>query len=223
MKKNKLGIFSVIFISIFLWNCNGEKYNSVNKFEKTVFYEVFPDLLDSIYHDYRLVKPPPPYFKLSHPYTQEKFDKKIDSLKEHSPIYKKMLSDWKVRKDSISKQKSYVVIYDSINNYDKNYEIERSLKIDLQELECKNDMIEFKYHSEFKGNEKFWRKTRNYDFHVVALINFRNIKFNENKDSATFDCGYSMGHLNGIGYLITIKKGKDGKWKVEKIEGTSIS
>ena len=64
MRKLLLTIGSFLVLTSIYWNCESKKILSETEFEQTVFYEIFPAILDSIYFDerLRLPLPPPPDF-----------------------------------------------------------------------------------------------------------------------------------------------------------------
>jgi hypothetical protein len=51
---------TLLLIPIFLLLINCKKKHSELEFEKSVVYEIFPALMDSLHYDLRLYPPPPP-------------------------------------------------------------------------------------------------------------------------------------------------------------------
>ncbi|QVY66894.1 MULTISPECIES: hypothetical protein [unclassified Polaribacter] len=222
----------IIFLLSIILGCNSQK-NEL-EFEKKVFNEIFLELIDSTFYDFRTLQPPLTLAPLPNGITISESQKK-ENLKTH----KKYLADFKKRKIEIEKDTSRIVIaivdtiftlgQDSFEKLGKNFEnlkfkndsLEKKIeyKINLSKFK-NNEKFIFKYYSEFPKGRKIWRTE--YPFHLGAVISFSRIYFDRNKKNGVIESGTTFGILNGNGFRIFIKKVSD-KWRIEKIEGTWIS
>jgi len=237
MKKNPPKLFLFLVLISVLGSCKQEQQQPKPKLAQTVFYEIFPALLDSIFYDKRVIPlapPPPPEYYKDKPY--KNFD---DWMK--SDEYKGIIKDWEKMRDSIVQDTTsiYLVVYDSVTNSEKDDKqkfiqylkkenistdsiiYSMGFRIDLSKLTTTNKKIKFKYLSEFPKGRKFWRTE--YDFYIAATIGFTRLYFNQTKTHGVMNIGYTMGVLNGYGVRVFIKKNKDGKWVIDDTAGTWIS
>ncbi|WP_397447869.1 hypothetical protein [Polaribacter sp. R77954] len=217
----------ILFILIIILGCNSQK--SELEFEKEVFNDIFPELIDSTFFDFRLlspsktIPPPPNGIIISDSLNRE-------NLKRH----KKFLEEFEERKLKIENDTSRIVlaIVDTIFSLNqKNFERldkkfkndslknKTDYKINLSQFK-NNKKFLFKYYSEFPKGRKIWKTE--YPFHLGAVLSFSRIYFDRDKKNGVIESGTSFGILNGNGFRIFIKK-IAGKWKIEKIEGTWIS
>ena len=92
-------------------------------------------------------------------------------------------------------------------------------KIDIEKIKLKG---KFKLMdlSKFPEKDKIWGTKYNFNFSGVAY--FRKIQFDTTKKYGILDGGFYCGGKCGQGFRIYIKK-ENGKWKVDKINGTWIS
>ncbi|THD67426.1 hypothetical protein E7Z59_07120 [Robertkochia marina] len=223
-----------------------KKNNSYVELEQTVFYEIFPTIIDSLYYDNRLLPPPPP------PAPETLREKGYDLKDGYSAAYKKwkktseyktQMDQWTKKKDSLKKDTTsvYLIIQDTINKlklddikylkeaFDNNsiqidsseFLNESEYQINLKKLKINKKNLIFQYASQFPSNSTIWRMK--YDFHIAASIGFSRILFDKSKSYGILNVGYVMGRLNGIGVRIIIKINKEGHWVIEKMEHTWIS
>jgi hypothetical protein len=198
----------VILIFVLLSSC--QKKESELDYEKNVMTNIFPNLIDSIYSDYRTMKIP------SKPFMENGIS---DSLKnEKIKEYKIFLADREKRINKIKNDTSRVVlaIYDTISKI-----IDKSeYKIDISKLK-KSDKYIFKYYSDFPRDRKIW--SAKYSFYFGGIISFSRIKFNENKDLGQLSVGVSYYDKDAQGFDVYIKKDKNDKWIIKKVIVTWIS
>ena len=239
MRKTLSSIFIVSILTLFFWNCREEKVLSKIEFEKAVFYEIFPAILDSIYYDKRLSPPPPPPPEF---FEKEEYKNNLDkAIKDYfaTDKFKNDQKKWERKKDSLKRDISpiYLVVSDSVigfeqedsNKLSEHFKIQDSIninpeqdyRIDLNKLKSNNEKIKFKYRSEFPKGREFWRTE--YDYFIAANIGFSRIIFDQTKSFGVLNGGYTMGILNGSGFRIFIKKNERGKWIIDEIVGTWIS
>ena len=217
-------ILTLVLTSIF-WNCKEERTLSETEFEQSAFYEIFPSILDSIYHDRRLFPPPPPSPDFFDKYDSEYLDIAIEDYKK-TEEYIQGKKEWEKKKDSLSQDKApiYLAVSDYMSHFEKedinelikhfkNENIildssdilsEKGFKLDLNKLNSNNKKIKFKYRSEFPKGREFWRTE--YEFYVGAKIGFSHILFDESKTYGILNAGFGTGILNGNGYRIFIRK-----------------
>ncbi|WP_460219381.1 hypothetical protein [Psychroserpens sp. MEBiC05023] len=232
MRKHLWIIIIVIILTSICWNCKEEKLLSNSEFEQAVFYEIFPEIIDSVYFDFRLLPPPPPNILKEKGYDVESdFNKAYKDWKQ-SDDFLEIKKKWKKKKDSINLDTTpiYLVITDSIIGFSRadstelvkhfskqNIEVDtigteskNDYRIDLNRLNVKNQKIRFKYRSEFPDGREFW-KTK-YDIQIAAKVGFNRILFDKTKSYGIINVGYVMDILNGEGFRIYIKKNNRGKW-----------
>lgn len=240
MKKSLTTLFKIFVLTSIFLNCKQQQVISETEFEKAVFYELFPSILDSIYYDVRNTPPPPPPPEFFDKYSD--LDKAIKDYKK-TDNYKRNLEKRQKTKDSLNNDNSfiYLAVYDSITHSDaeyrdelikhfknqnivldfKNNELTNSFKIDLDKLESNNKKIKYKYESQFPKGREFWRT--GYDFYLAGSIGFDGILFEKTKCYGVLNGGFGMGVLNAYGFRIFIKKDKNGKWVIDEIVETWIS
>lgn len=199
--------------------------------------EILPSLIDSTCMDRRMMLNfPPKYGELI-------FDKegryiRTDSTKATNEE-KKALSEWKKRYLEIKNDTSKIIVaFESkikFNNEDLRDDFEKHFKgAKLQKLK-KEDSLEYKIDiekiklkgkfklmdlSKFPEKDKIWRTKYNFNFSGVAY--FRKIQFDTTKKYGILNGGFYCGGKCGQGFRIYIIK-ENGKWKVDKIDGTWIS
>ncbi|WP_204347098.1 hypothetical protein [Psychroserpens algicola] len=245
MRKQLGTIIIVIILYSIFWSCNKEKKISKSEFEQTVFYEIFPEIIDSVYFDIRLLPPPPPppnILKEKGYDVEADFNKAYDEYKQ-SDEFLEIIEKWRKKKDSINLDSTsiYLVLEDSIIGFSRADSTElikyfnkqnivvdtidtgskKDYRIDLKRLNVNNKKIRFKYRSDFPEGRKFW-KTK-YDIQIAAKVGFSRILFDKTKSFGLLNVSYVMGTLNGEGIRIYIKKNSNGKWVIDKIKETWIS
>ncbi|MBZ9631905.1 hypothetical protein LB465_14040 [Salegentibacter sp. LM13S] len=238
-------VLALIITSIFQ-NCKEDKKLSVTEFEQSVFYEIFPSIIDSIHSDMRLIPPPPPppnVLKEKGYDINNKSDPYNKAYEEwlRSDDYKQTMKTWEKVRDSIVKDTTsyFLVVQDSISSIEKDtkpqfaehfkeYNIapdtldhRKNFALELNKLKTNHKKVKFKYRTEFPEGREFWRNK--YKYNVVAYVGFSRILFDKTRTFGVLDGSYSMAPLNGSGYRIFIKKTKDGKWIIDEIIGTWIS
>jgi hypothetical protein len=217
----------ILFLLIIFLGCNSQK-NEL-EFEKEVFNEIFSELVDSTFYDFRLLPPPktlppPPNGTII-----------SDSLnKENIKRHKKFLEEFEKRKIKIEKDTSRIVLaivdtiftlnqenFERLDEKFKNDSLEKKTEYKLNLSEFKNNKkFIFKYYSEFPKGRKIWRTE--YPFHLGAVLSFSRIYFDNSKKNGILEGGVNYGILNGNGFKIFIQR-VSGKWRIQKIEGTWIS
>lgn len=239
-------ILILLFVlSATLSDCESKKKLTYLETEEKIFYELFPVLIDNIYRDFRLIPPPPPP-------PEYLAEKGFDTTKDYNQAYKdweksedyvKRQNAWERKRDSIKRDTTliYVAIPDSINRFEEedmyelvdhfnkqklvidsnDFDLNIGFKIDFKKLKTNHENLRFKPMSEFPKGRDFWRTK--YDFNLTASISFSRILFDETKSFGVLNAGFVEGPLNGSGCRIFIKKGENGKWLIDKIEGTWIS
>ena len=194
-------------------------------FEKSVFEEVFPALLDSLHFDRRLAPPPPP---------PPEWKDSIQGSWQESEI----MADYERRRAEIENDTTLRVVAIAANSYDiedfgekelinfyeeKNLQLEKSpngepLGIKISDLRH-NEKIELIYRSDLP-KKNVWKE--NYDFYLSGIIGFSRIIFDKTKNYGILRSGFSCGLLCGFSGYVFIKK-VDGKWQIDKIKITEVS
>lgn len=242
MKKVHYILIFWIFICV---SIQGQKdvVSDTSDFEQTVFYKIFPSILDSIHYDRRLIPPPPPPPE----YLEERgYDVKSDYRKayqewEKSKENKLRLIAWERKRDSIQRDTStiWLVIADSVSHVEKNDRVKflehfrevlsgtnslhpsHSFKIDITKLKTNHKKVEFKYISDYPKRKLSWEQR--YVNNIHANLSFTKIWFDPSKTFGILNAGYIRAPLNGFGVRIFIKKNEKNEWVIDKIVGTWIS
>lgn len=240
MTKQLIVIITLLVFTSIFWNCKRGKVVSKTDFEQAVFYEIFPEIIDSIYFEKRLSPPPPPppeFFDKAE--YENNIEKAIqDYFKTDEFIEDK--NNWKKKKDSLEQDtaSTYLIVFDSVSSTDKEDESELIkyfektnivldskeldsnylFKIDLNKLNTNNKKFKFKYQSQFPKGREFWRTK--YDFYVGAKIGFSRILFDDSKSYGVLNAGFGTGILNGNGFRIFIRKNDKDEWIIVKVNGT---
>lgn len=213
-----------VTISIFLLLISCDKKQTDLEFEKSVANEIFPALLDSVFHDTRLAPPPNSEWSDS---TATKWDES------------KMIAEYEKRKTKLEKDttKLVIAIVDStyqINerakkeliDFYKDFKIEldtinitKSYKINLTDLKHA-DKFKLKYRSELPATSKVWKG--DYDFYLSGITGFSRIQFDRTKSYGVMISGFGCGRLCGFSGLVFIRK-INGKWIIDKVKVTAVS
>ena len=221
---------TLLLISIILILFGCEKKQSELEFEKSVVYEIFPALMDSLHFDFRL-KPPRP--------SKPVFNEKGEIIGTDTTGIGKVLADYKKRKAELKADsiKLVIAINDSVyslekkesNELLKHYsELNLSLdttdltteyKIELKKL-IADKKLKFKYLSEFPKGSAIWKKE--YNFHLSGTTSLSRIQFDSTKSFGILRSGMGCGKLCGTGVRVFIRKVNE-KWIIDEIIVTEIS
>ena len=225
--KKLLKITSFLFLLILISCCDNKK--SELEFEKNVMFEIYPNLIDSMWI-YERIRSSPPNFKLD--INNKLIGYQPKDKKKLKEIYNEELSV--IKKDSA---KIFVVIIDKIlktnpdsmiklQNHFKNAIVKTNSTIDTLEYSINQKEINsikslrVKFISEFKMNERVWEN--NYKYSIYGVVTFSRIQFDKEKKYGLLTSSVICGGLCGTGYRIFIKKIKN-QWVVEKVEEAWIS
>lgn len=219
-----------MFFAIFLlFSCNKKQSNL--EFEQTVFYEVFPAIIDSIRLGPKIMMPPPPppiidnegnfigvdtiaWNKIDTKYERELLAFNTDSFDCFASIIDTV---YELADDDII---MFVKMYNlTLADLDSNSRVLK-YRIDTSNLKPSKLRMRFVYASQFDAN-KDYRKTR-YFSEYLGVIGFSRIQFNMDKTKGVLSCFHSKGRLCGGGFRIFIKKVKNS-WLIDKVELIWIS
>ena len=202
MIKNTL---AALLISLSITGCKSA-IKEERKPVPSVFYEIFPTIIDSLHYDRR--------FTL---YEVNNDTFKLDSLARDTTSIVIVISDTleHLKKEDYLSLQSHL----KVSSIEVDSLKEDSLIImDFAKLRASDKRIKFRPLSSFPTGLEFW-KTDN-DFYLSAKFFFSNILFNKDKTRGLLHMGYVCGPYQcGEGFRVYIKKEKD-KWKIEKIEDT---
>ncbi|WP_149304993.1 hypothetical protein [Pareuzebyella sediminis] len=198
------------------------------EFEKSVANEIFPALLDSVFHDTRLAPPPPPppnsewndstaikwdESKIIAEYEKKKAELEKDTTKLVIAIVDSTYQiNERAKKELIDFYSDFAIELDTAN-------IEQSYKINISELKHA-DKFKLKYRSVLPATSKVWKG--DYDFHLSGITGFSRIQFDQTKNYGVMISGFGCGRLCGFSGLVFIRK-LNGKWIIDKIKVTAIS
>ena len=241
---------TLLLISIFLTLFNCVQKQSELEFEKSVAYEIFPVIMDSLNSDFRIAPPPPPEPIIKNhslpsdsPKAPPPPPKPVGNEKEKTigtdttgfgkgfAAKKKNIKE--LEADSV---KMYVAVRDfanSLESKEKNQLLkhfsEQNLKLDKTDLstEYKIELNKFKtdnkYHYKYLSGfpkGKYIWET-NYNFHLSATSYLTRIQFDTTKSFGILKIGMGCGPLCGNGYIVFIRKGNE-KWIIDKMVKTEI-
>lgn len=219
-----------LLISMFLLLINCEEKQSELEFEKSVAYEIFPALIDSLHYDFRLKPTPPP---------KAIYDEQGKYIGTDTTGTKKVIAEYHKRRAELKADsvKLVIAINDSVyplkkkeSNQLLKHFAEHNLKLDSTDLSGKykidlnklraDKKLRFKYLSEFPKGSAIWKKE--YDFHLSETTGFSRIQFDSTKSFGILQSGMGCGKLCAIEVRVFIRK-ENGKWVIDKIITTEIS
>lgn len=226
----------LVLILILFTSCN--KRLSDLEFEKKVMVEIFPDLIDSICFDSRMILSPPPLLG------KRIYDKEGNYIgRDTTKVTKEQtekLTEWKNNQKAIENDTSRIIIaFDPVikrnstavkADFEKHFKGEKisnptkktdaTYVLDFENIKLKN-RIKLKNISEFPSDKYLIWKTK-YNFNFSGVVSFSGIQFDQNRKFGILDGGFMCGRLFGNGFRIYIKKIND-KWIIDQIDGTWIS
>ncbi|MBA0883296.1 hypothetical protein [Flavobacterium undicola] len=192
--------------------------------ENQVFADIFPQMLDSICIDRRLMVPPP--FIISEENFSDVKDYEKNKLEYEEEVKR-------IKNDTLN---IVIAIPDSIGQLNfmeisriKNKFKQKGILLDTLELKPHKFNIsvfqnktkyKLKYASTFPKRDAIW--ITKYKFNLAGYLFFSRVRFDSKKEFAAITAGYMCGHLCGSGFIIYIRKIKN-KWVIDQIEKTWIS
>jgi hypothetical protein len=201
-----------------LTSCNNKEKDL--QFEKEVFYEVYPALIDSVWVNAVLtyVPPAPPGINPS--------EYKLNRRNESNKRFNKELAEFKQKKFPVD-----LVFFDELAVGDNSKELQKHFKDAVISKDNVADTLEFKldrkklnsytaFHLKYvsripRGNDrKFYNECC---YSVRGILILSRIQFDDDKKYGVLSAGIECGAMCGYGYLIYIKK-VDDKWVIDKIE-----
>jgi hypothetical protein len=221
---------TLLLIPIFLLLINCKKKHSELEFEKSVVYEIFPALMDSLHYDLRLYPPPPP---------KAIYDKQGKYIGIDTTGTEQVIAEYNKRRAELKADsvKLVIAINDSVYPLEKressqllkhfsehnlkldSTDLSTNYKIDLTKLRA-DKKLRFKYLSEFPKGSAIWKKK--YDFYFSGTTSLSRIQFDSTKSFGILHSGMGCGKLCGSGVRVFIRKEKN-KWIIDKIIVTEIS
>jgi|GEM_PF-637353 len=207
----------LLFITL-IASCNNKEKDL--QFEKEVFYEVYPALIDSVWVNAVLtyVPPAPPGIDPS--------EYKLNRRNESNKRFNKELAEFKQKKFPVD-----LVFFDELAVRDNSKELQKHFKDAVISQDNVTDTLDFKldrkkldaytaFHLKYvsripRGNDrKFYNECC---YSVRGIVILSRIQFDDEKKYGVLTAGIECGAMCGYGYLIYIKKVND-KWVVDKIE-----
>jgi len=207
----------LLFITL-IASCNNKEKDL--QFEKEVFYEVYPALIDSVWVNAVLtyVPPAPPGIDPS--------EYKLNRRNESNKRFNKELAEFKQKKFPVD-----LVFFDEVIIRDHSKELQEHFKDAVISKDNVTDTLEYKldrkkldaykaFHLKYvsripRGNDRIFYNECCYSVPGIVLLS--RIQFDDEKKYGVLTAGIECGGLCGYGYLIYIKKVND-KWVVDKIE-----
>ncbi|MEN2402893.1 hypothetical protein GKZ90_0024110 [Flavobacterium sp. MC2016-06] len=213
----------LLFLNLVV-SCNNK--GTSLQFEKNVMYEIYPDLIDSIWVNasYFHVPPPPSQIKNTPEY-------RIKQKKEYKKQFNEELAHYKKIGFTID-----MLFLDKITKARQNQNVLKAHFKDAIVLESNiPDTIEYKINRRKFDNYKAFHitylsrfpraKDRQYynelRYQIRGVFNFSRIQFDSENKYGMLTVAMNCGNMCGNGFRIYIKKVKD-KWVVDKIEDAWI-
>lgn len=194
------------------------------QFEKNVMYEVYPDLIDSVWVNavQRYTPPPPPPIKDTPEYRNQR-------KKEYKKEFNKDLAAFKKKHFQVD-----LIILDKAISKQKGKELQEHFKDAVSENNIL-DTLDYKFdrkkldsyqafHLKYLSKIPHKNEIKLYDnccYSVRGILVLSRIQFDSEKKYGVLTAGINCGDMCGYGYLIYIKKVKN-KWVVDKIEDSWI-
>ncbi|MBF4518926.1 hypothetical protein IRZ71_21425 [Flavobacterium sp. ANB] len=216
--------FALLFTSgIILTSCNKKEKDL--EFEKDVIYQVYPDLIDSVWVNaaYHYAPPPPPQIKDTPEY-------RIQRKKEYKKQFNEDLAEFKKKGFKID-----LVFLDKAKPKKNGNELQEHFKDAVLSKDNILDTLDYKFnrkkldaynafHLKYvpripRGNDRIFYNECCYS--VRGVFSFSRIQFDSEKKYGLLTAEIDCGDMCGYGYRIYIKKVKD-KWIVDKIEDAWI-
>lgn len=222
--------FILILCTIISFSCQREVSN--HEFEKKVFYEIFPNLIDSVCIDTRIYGSFPPHGKSI-------FDSRGKFIYSDTSNIIAERKLWREKIKLLKNDKAKLVIAFDPNilesHFDNSEEFKKFSLSDLQPVMLDADSLSFsldinkmrsrgKFYlmnaNKFPKGREIWDKRYNFIFNGALSVN--RIQFNKTKTVGVLSAGFYCGGKCGQGFRIFIKK-NNNKWQIVKIDPTWIS
>ncbi len=210
----------VPFIILLLFSC-GKKQSNI-EFEQTVFYEVFPAIVDSMRLSTEIAPPPPrPIYDDEGNFvgvdTIEWIEMEANFEKEKLAFSHDSINCSAIVSDNIYElAENDILNFSKVNNLAiKDLDSNNSklkYRIDISNLRSSKSQIQFIYSSEFNRN-KDYRKSR-YFSENLGVIGFSRIQFNKDKTKGVLNCFHYKGNIEESHFRIFIKNIKN-IWLIE--------
>nr|WP_315244195.1 hypothetical protein [uncultured Flavobacterium sp.] len=220
----KIYLALLLILGIILTSCDNKAASL--QFEKNVMYEIYPDLIDSVWVNasYRYVPPPPPQIK-------DTLEYRIKQKKEYKKQFNEELAHYKkigftidlLFLDKITQarqnQNELKTHFKNAIVLENNIPDTIEYKINRRKLDSYKT-FRIKYLSRFpRGNDRQYYNELRYQ--IRGVFSFSRIQFDSEKKYGILTVGMNCGDMCGNGYRIYIKKAKE-KWVVDKIEDAWI-
>lgn len=215
--------FFFLSIITLIASCNNKEAEL--QFEKNVMYEVYPDLIDSIWVNAveRYTPPPPPPIMVTPEYRSQRKKEYKKEFNEDLAAFKKkhFKVDFIILDKAISKQKGK-----ELQEHFKDAVLEDNIldtldyKFDRKKLDS-YQAFHLNYVSKIPRNNEI-KLYNNCCYSVRGILILSRIQFDSEKKYGVLSAGINCGDMCGYGYRIYIKKVKN-KWIVDKIEDDWIA
>ncbi|PRX56660.1 hypothetical protein [Flagellimonas meridianipacifica] len=200
--KYLLSIFSILTV------CNYSNGQTDLKFERKVFYEVVPKIIDSQFPKWQGV------FKI-----KKTLGDNISIWTEETSVNAIIGIMDSVYGFNNSFYNKYINLYfsDTELKFDT-LKIGNNYRLDILKIKKRED-YNYKYLSEVPGPEKRWNRSK--DFYLLGLIGFSRILFDEKKKFGIMDFSATCGQQCGLTALVYLKN-ENGNWVIDEIESILI-
>lgn len=219
---NRVKIIYFFLIAILSLSCT--KKDKAIELENQVFNDIFPQMLDSICIDRRLMVPP--LFIISEQNFSDAKDygkNKLEYEKEVNRIKNDTSNIVLAIPDSIG-QLDFMAISRIENKFKQKGILLDTLELKLHKFDISvfqnKTKFKLKYASTFPKRDSIW--ITKYKFDLAGSLFFSRVRFDSKREFGAITAGYMCGHLCGSGFIIYVKKIKN-KWVIDQIENTWIS
>jgi hypothetical protein len=217
--------FALFLISGIIITSCANKTDSL-QFEKDVMYEVYPDLIDSVWvNALQVFVPPPP------PQVKDTLEYIIRRKKEYKKQFNEELAESKKKHFKLD-----LVILDKAISKQKGKELQEHFKNAVVAENAILDTLDYKldrkkldsykaFHLHYvskiprENDRKFYNECC---YSIRGLIILSRIQFDDEKKYGVLTAGIECGGMCGYGYRIFIRK-VNNKWVVDKIEEAWIA
>ncbi len=232
--KDYLSCFFVLFI---LLSCSN-KFEEGSTLEQQVYQDIFPELVDKTFQDFRKL-PVPPLAPYSPNATSNEHTKKYKDKEEMDEAFSQAVENHKIYLDTTDFAPLTVIVSDTVAKYSKkdklisrhnniNFDteyIKSSFKIDVSKIEMPVG-YDLKYKSAFSESieelkkadwEKYPNKEQRHLHKFSGELNLYQIYFNEETTYGFLHVGFYCGKLCGCSYRVFVKK-INKKWVIDDIQ-----
>ncbi|WP_417238360.1 hypothetical protein [Bizionia sp.] len=229
-------LFTLALIT--LSSCN--KTNKSN-IEQQVFEDIFPELIEKTFQDFRKMMAPPPPPPNPNDTFNKQYTGEYKNKEEMDEVFNQYRENHSKYLETTNFAPLIVIVSDSVKGYSKEdlkrysnlrnsqfietLEFKPSFKLDLSKIDMPDGYI-LKYKSEysesldelrFKEWEKYPNKEDRHLHQFSGMLYLYQVYFNKDKTYGFLNVGFNCGKLCGCSYQVFVRNVK-GKWVIDDID-----